>query len=73
MIIVCNFGFQPEGLNRAFLDIFEELLVLKKNTSKLRNISRGNSTMTIRIEDMAIRIEAVNEPFFAKIQHSKCH
>ena len=24
---MCNFGFQPEALNRAFLDIFEELLV----------------------------------------------
>ena len=23
---MCNFGFQPEALNRAFLDIFEELL-----------------------------------------------
>ena len=26
---MCNFGFQPEALNRAFLDIFEELLVLQ--------------------------------------------
>merc|ERR1712155_207931 len=26
---LCNFGFQPEALNRAFLDIFEELLVLQ--------------------------------------------
>ena len=28
-IKLCNFGFQPEALNRAFLDIFNELLVLQ--------------------------------------------
>ena len=28
-IKLCNFGFQPEALNRAFLDIFDELLVLQ--------------------------------------------
>ena len=26
---MCNFGFQTEALNRAFLDIFEELLFLQ--------------------------------------------
>ena len=26
---MCNFGFQQEALNRAFLNIFEELLVMK--------------------------------------------
>merc|ERR1712155_87172 len=26
---LCNFGFQPEALNRAFLDIFEKILVLQ--------------------------------------------
>ena len=25
---MCNFGFQSEALNTAFMDIFEELLVL---------------------------------------------